>query len=268
MLVKKKITLVFAVLANISNAPASLTGPGMFLRDPDGARSSEALRELCDVSTTVSCRLIFATGMFVQANTGVTLDDVAAEFRPSNFTVGLNFLVDPFEGVLHTMRSIQKAPRARFSVARVHAERVLNTIAFPLGAANSVVQESSPYNLAFMNEDERRLSSAEGVIAGGRCDAPMDMYVHDVRAGKGTTVFIVGDDVNIDHDDFARTTRRAYDSPAPAQTCSAWHGTHVAGVVGGRVHGIAKETNIVPVPVARDAEKLFVPLTMRGDYSG
>lgn len=264
----KKFTLVLSVLAHINTA-SSLMGQGMFIRDGSGARSNDALRELCDASKTVSCRLIFATSMFVQANARVSLEDVANEFRPYNFTVGPNFLIDPFEGVLHTMRTIRKAPLARFSVARVHVDRVLNAIESPVAAVNSVansvansdvnsvVQVAAPYNLAFMNEDERRRSSADGVRAADRCDVPIDTYVHDTRLGKGTTVFIIGDSVNIEHDDFSGTMRRAYAGSDPSRTCSAWHGTHVAGVVGGRIHGIAKGASIVSVPVAPGCRETF-----------
>ncbi|KAI9493469.1 peptidase S8/S53 domain-containing protein [Zychaea mexicana] len=98
-------------------------------------------------------------------------------------------------------------------------------------------------------------------------------YIYDSRGGAGVTVYVVDDGVAIDHEDFEGRATRGYsaynsgDAGNDGNTTTTFgssaqlesenpydgggHGTHVAGIIGGKTYGIAKNVSIVSVQVLR-----------------
>ncbi|SCE70302.1 Peptidase inhibitor I9 [Micromonospora viridifaciens] len=69
--------------------------------------------------------------------------------------------------------------------------------------------------------------------------------------GAGVTAYIVDTGIDIAHPDFGGRAANGYDfveNDAVAQDCDG-HGTHVAGTVGGRSYGVAKNVKLVAVRV-------------------
>jgi subtilisin family serine protease len=102
-------------------------------------------------------------------------------------------------------------------------------------------------------------------------DLPLDDVYNYKNTGKNVTVYILDTGIKLDHIDFqgratcGLDTFRKYvkneffepfdddffDGLTPVPFCNdtANHGTHVAGIIGGILSGVAKKTNIVSVKV-------------------
>ncbi|RAL12443.1 S8 family peptidase [Aspergillus homomorphus CBS 101889] len=74
-------------------------------------------------------------------------------------------------------------------------------------------------------------------------------YVYDDSAGIGTYAYIVDTGVLSTHDEFAGRALLAYNAVGGQHTDGVGHGTHVAGIIGGRTYGVAKRTSLVSVKV-------------------
>ncbi|MEL4506365.1 S8 family peptidase [Luteococcus sp. H138] len=69
--------------------------------------------------------------------------------------------------------------------------------------------------------------------------------------GAGVTAYILDSGINASHTDFTGRIKNGpnYVSPGTAPKDCAGHGTHVAGILAGTRHGVAKKATIVPVKV-------------------
>ncbi|KAJ8657314.1 hypothetical protein O0I10_006867 [Lichtheimia ornata] len=96
-------------------------------------------------------------------------------------------------------------------------------------------------------------------------------YTYDQSAGKGVTVYVVDDGINIKHKDFegrakygwstfkskladrGNATTSSYGSSSQEKSDNTedggGHGTHVAGIIAGKHYGVAKKANLVSVQV-------------------
>ncbi|CDH53400.1 cuticle-degrading protease precursor [Lichtheimia corymbifera JMRC:FSU:9682] len=96
-------------------------------------------------------------------------------------------------------------------------------------------------------------------------------YIYDQNAGKGVTVYVVDDGINIKHKDFegrakygwstfkskladrGNATASSYGSSSQEKSENTedggGHGTHVAGIIAGKHYGVAKKANLVSVQV-------------------
>ena len=67
--------------------------------------------------------------------------------------------------------------------------------------------------------------------------------------GRGVTAYVIDTGIRYTHSDLAGRTSFGYDAfGGDGNDCNG-HGTHVAGTIGGTVHGVAKEVSLVAVRV-------------------
>lgn len=81
-------------------------------------------------------------------------------------------------------------------------------------------------------------------------DLPLNQsYVYN-QTGQGVTVYVLDSGINAAHSDFGGRVRNGFNFSAtlPAGDCNG-HGTHVAGIVGGSLHGVAKDVSLVSLRV-------------------
>ncbi|GGV44644.1 serine protease [Streptomyces longisporoflavus] len=76
-------------------------------------------------------------------------------------------------------------------------------------------------------------------------------YTYPDSAGEGVTAYVIDTGVRITHSDFGGRASYGYDAIDNDNTAQDGHGhgTHVAGTVGGTLHGVAKKAKIVGVRV-------------------
>lgn len=76
-------------------------------------------------------------------------------------------------------------------------------------------------------------------------------YTYPDSAGEGVTAYVIDTGVRISHSDFGGRASYGYDAIDNDNTAQDGHGhgTHVAGTVGGTLHGVAKKAKIVGVRV-------------------
>ena len=91
-----------------------------------------------------------------------------------------------------------------------------------------------------------------------------DNYWYDMSAGAGTYAYILDSGINQGHNEFgsrARFVFNAFDYASPYDTIG--HGTYIAGIIGGRTHGVAKKTNILGVKII-DSQTTRLSIALHG----
>jgi subtilisin family serine protease len=73
-------------------------------------------------------------------------------------------------------------------------------------------------------------------------------YIYDTSAGAGTFSYVFDSGILLSHVDFEGRAVLGIDATGGAVS-DRTHGTHVAGIVGGRTYGVAKKTSIIDVQV-------------------
>jgi subtilisin family serine protease len=75
-------------------------------------------------------------------------------------------------------------------------------------------------------------------------------YLYSEEAGKGTFAYIFDSGIDVDHEEFEGRVEwgKTFISGEKDEDCKG-HGTHVAGIVGGKTYGVAKKTTLVAVKV-------------------
>jgi subtilisin family serine protease len=81
-------------------------------------------------------------------------------------------------------------------------------------------------------------------------DLPLNQRYVYTATGRGVTAYIVDSGINATHVEFGGRVRNGFNfsTTLPAGDCNG-HGTHVAGIVGSSVHGVAKDVSLVSVRV-------------------
>ncbi|MDT0447072.1 S8 family peptidase [Streptomyces johnsoniae] len=81
-------------------------------------------------------------------------------------------------------------------------------------------------------------------------DLPLDRsFTFPDSAGEGATAYIVDTGIAYGHQDFGGRARPGHDVTGGDGSDGNGHGTHVAGLVGGAEHGVAKAADLVSVKV-------------------
>jgi oryzin len=79
--------------------------------------------------------------------------------------------------------------------------------------------------------------------------SPSSQYIYDDSAGRGTYAYVIDSGVSINHQEFGGRASNGANFAGGSNVDSGGHGTHVAGTIGGRTYGVAKNTNIISVKV-------------------
>ncbi|MFI6823295.1 S8 family serine peptidase [Micromonospora sp. NPDC050187] len=80
---------------------------------------------------------------------------------------------------------------------------------------------------------------------------PLNGWYSYTSTGFGVTAYIIDSGIRHTHVEFGGRAGQGYDAvdgALPADDCNG-HGTQVAGIVGGRTYGVAKEVRLVPVRI-------------------
>lgn len=90
-------------------------------------------------------------------------------------------------------------------------------------------------------------------------DLPLNQTYVYATTGRGVTAYILDSGINATHVDFGGRVRSGFNFSAtlPPGDCNG-HGSHVAGIVGGSVHGVAKDVSLVSVRVLDCQNRGFV----------
>jgi len=88
---------------------------------------------------------------------------------------------------------------------------------------------------------------------------PLDQTYGYAATGHGVTAYILDSGINATHVEFGGRVRSGFNFPStlPPSDCNG-HGTHVAGIVGSSVHGVAKDVSLVSVRVLDCQSRGFV----------
>lgn len=116
-------------------------------------------------------------------------------------------------------------------IASVEPDGVVRIAAMP---ATASVQADPPWGLDRI--DQRAL--------------PLDYRFSYRATGAGVTAYVIDTGLRFDHVEFERRARSLFDAVdgGRANDCEG-HGTHVAGILGGRTYGVAKDVSLVAVRV-------------------
>jgi len=107
--------------------------------------------------------------------------------------------------------------------------------------------------------DLQRSPPAWGLDRIDQRDLPLNQsYIYN-DTGLGVTVYVLDSGINASHSDFGGRVRNGFNfsSSLPAGDCNG-HGTHVAGIVGGSAHGVAKDVSLVSLRVLDCQNRGFI----------
>jgi subtilisin family serine protease len=90
-------------------------------------------------------------------------------------------------------------------------------------------------------------------------DLPLNQSYVYTQTGRGVTAYVLDSGINASHEDFGGRVRNGFNfsTTLAAGDCNG-HGTHVSGIAGGSVYGVAKEVSLVSVRVLDCQNRGFV----------
>lgn len=127
------------------------------------------------------------------------------------------------------------------------ADIELDTVYALQGHSQLVRQYKAPWGLAALSNKKRGSST----------------YRYDKSAGYGTFAYILDSGINTKHVDFGGRASLGYNAVNKDFTDVNGHGTHVAGIIGSKSFGVAKQTELIGVKVMINNEA-FVSTILDG----
>ncbi|KAF9053453.1 peptidase S8/S53 domain-containing protein [Panaeolus papilionaceus] len=114
----------------------------------------------------------------------------------------------------------------------------------PVKAAGTITQSNSPWGLA-------RLSSKKKLDVSTPSKRQRLTYKYDSTAGACADIYVVDSGINIDHYDFGTPSRAIWGASfgGHGDHDDTGHGTHLAGVAGSTLFGVAKGARLIAVKV-------------------
>ena len=88
---------------------------------------------------------------------------------------------------------------------------------------------------------------------------------HHLYLGAGVVAYVVDTGIDASHPEFGGRAFCLHSAPTLGVPCidDNGHGTHVAGTIGSRLHGVAKEVTLIGVKVFRGyAQQVQVSVTV------
>jgi subtilisin family serine protease len=219
-----------------------------------------AVKGLCDameVSAVFRCDSYWSDGMSgyamsdksIVAEAGARLPDLPGSivFRLSTdvyYQNGVGLRSPPEDPTPRCIRSLMETRSRRLQSVPVYGPPSYSPPSY--GDCEVKSQTDATDALSFM-------SAYKGAVAScfPRCQEAGEYQY--TATGKGVTVYIVDQAVS-NHSDISGSlsSDRYFSTIAQTtrdQTCSSWHGTHVAGLAAGDVYGVAKNATVVSVAI-------------------
>ncbi|MGH9424534.1 MAG: S8 family serine peptidase [Thermoanaerobaculia bacterium] len=181
----------------------------------------------------------------------------ASASGPARYMVALNEDVDDVPSVADELTAMHHGHLSRLLRRAIHGFTVEMS-------ATSALKLLDDQRVAYIEQDSttsggtvhpsvsdtQTAPSSWGLDRIDQRDLPLNQsYVYNAT-GLGVTAYVVDSGINATHVEFGGRVRSGfnYDTTLPLTDCNG-HGTHVAGIVGGSVHGVAKDVSLVSVRV-------------------
>ncbi|KAM0080702.1 hypothetical protein ACKRZS_007129 [Fusarium odoratissimum] len=138
-------------------------------------------------------------------------------------------------------------PRRRPDTSEAIAHR-------PEVTRRSKLQLNAPWNLARISQGHARNDG-------------LRRYRYDATAGSGTYVYVVDSGINFSHAEFSgRAFRGANFVLGSPDDDESDHGTHIAGIIGGKTYGVAKNCTMISVKVVSKSGRSNMLWIRQGIY--
>jgi oryzin len=89
-------------------------------------------------------------------------------------------------------------------------------------------------------------------------------YVYHESAGEGMFAYVIDSGIYIEHNEFEGRASLGYSAVPEDHVDTQGHGTHVAGIIGSRLYGVAKKSQLISVKIFGDGNVGSPVLLERG----
>ncbi|KAJ9054296.1 proteinase B [Entomophthora muscae] len=122
-------------------------------------------------------------------------------------------------------------------LAKVKAMKEVDSIEKNKNGKSDAIQKNAPWGLTRLSSHKTLEKSNGG------------SYHHDPKGGDGVDVYVIDTGIKIDHPDFEGRARWGENFADDVDTDERGHGTHVAGIIGSKIHGVAKKSTLIALKV-------------------